>query len=97
MRNRRAEVAFNETLPVFGTLLVDDLGYLWAKNFKLPGDSTNSWAVFDSTGIWLGTVRTPDRVVVWQIGPDFVVGTLWDESDVAYVGVWELERGGSRR
>ena len=93
VRSHRADVTFAETFPVFGTLLVDDLGYLWAKNFKLRGDSTNSWAVFESTGIWLGTVRTPDRVKVWQMGPDFVVGSFWDESDVDYVGVWEMERG----
>ena len=36
-------------------------------------------------------VRTPERVEVWQGGPDFMVGTLWDESDVEHVGVWAIE------
>jgi hypothetical protein len=93
VRRNRADVVFNETLPVFGPLLVDDLGHLWVTEFTLPGDSTMFWSVFDTDGFWLGTVRTPDGVRVWQVGPDFLVGSWRGESGVQYVGVWEMERG----
>jgi hypothetical protein len=91
IQERRADVTFNETLPVFSPLLVDDLGYLWVREFAPPWEPTPPWAVYDTTGIWLGMVRTPERVEVWQVGPDFMVGTLWDESDVEHVGVWAIE------
>ena len=94
VRQRRADVVFNETLPVFDALLVDDLGYLWVRDFAPPWEPPPPWAVYDTTGIWLGTVQTPQGVNVWQVGSDFVIGTKRDESNVESVGVWQLERGG---
>ena len=93
-RANRANIPFSETVPAFGSLFVDDLGNLWVQDFAPPGDPTATWAVFDSTGVWLGTVRTPDGVRVWQIGEDFLLGTWKDELDVEYVGRWDLEKGG---
>jgi hypothetical protein len=92
IRENREDVVFNETLPVFRTLLVDDLGYLWAQGYAPPWEPAPPWAVYDSTGVWLGTVQMPEDVTVWQVGPDFIVGTEWDESNVPSVGVWRLER-----
>lgn len=91
-REHRADVIFNETLPVFGTLLVDDLGYLWVQDFAPEWEPTPPWAVYDTTGVWLGMVQTPEGVTLWQVGRDFVVGTRVDESNVPFVGVWELKR-----
>jgi len=62
-------------------------------DYALPGDSTMSWSVFDTDGIWLGTVRTPDAVRVWQVGPDFMIGSWRGEADVEYEGVWDMDRG----
>ena len=85
---------FNETMPVFGRLLVDDLGYLWAQDFAPEWEPPPPWAVYDTTGVWLGTVHMPEGVTVGQVGRDFIVGAKWDELNVPSVGVWHLERGG---
>jgi hypothetical protein len=93
-RRNREDVVFNETMPVFGRLLVDDLGYLWAQDFAPEWEPPPPWAVYDTTGVWLGTVHMPEGVTVGQVGRDFIVGAKWDELNVPSVGVWHLERGG---
>jgi hypothetical protein len=41
----------------------------------------------------MGTVLIPEGVRIWQIGPDFVLGSGRDDLDVEYVGIWEVEKG----
>jgi hypothetical protein len=48
--------------------------------------------VFDSAGVWLGSVTMPAGLVVLSIGRDHVVGRRTDDLGVETVAVHTLER-----
>jgi len=58
----RSVVSINDVptvAPLFTTITVDPLGYIWTRRPPLPGDSTTVFDTFDSDGIWLGSVTVP--------------------------------------
>lgn len=88
-----AEVEFPETIPPYNQFLVDSEENLWVREYKMQGTSgPEVWSVFAPEGYLLGTVETPERLQVRQIGPDFVLGIWTDELDVGYVRKYALER-----
>lgn len=97
-RNRRLEVAANvpmvETFPAYSGIEGDAPGYLWVRDFKLPGDESEkpAWTVFDPEGRALGFVETPPGLTIYEIGEDYILGKRTDEFDIEYVEVWELSR-----
>jgi hypothetical protein len=89
-----ATVEFPETVPPYSQLLVDSEDHLWVRDYKMsdtPGPEI--WSVFSAEGRLLGTLETPERLHVHQIGADFILGIWTDELDVSYVRVYTLERG----
>jgi hypothetical protein len=48
--------------------------------------------VLDERGRFLGTVQTPFRVEVFQIGPDFLIGRARDDDEVEQVRVYRLSK-----
>ena len=40
----------------------------------------------------LGFVETPERLEIFEIGGDYILGRGWDDLYVEYVQVWPLER-----
>jgi A/G-specific adenine glycosylase len=79
-----------EYLPAYQRLLVDDEGYLWVENYRLPWETQPHWQTFDPDGRWLGTVETPEDLRPFQIGSDFLLGRGRDELGVERVLVYEL-------
>lgn len=71
-------------------LLVDDEGNLWVAEFHMPGEGRNARAVFDTAGVWLGTVELPPRFAPTHIGADFVLGRWRDEFDVEHIRLHTL-------
>ena len=86
-------VPLADSLPVFKSLLVDDLGWLWAERYGWDPRRPKEWWVFDSTGRAHGTVRTPASLEIQSIGWDFVVGIWRDDWEVEYVRRHPLRRG----
>lgn len=80
------------TIPAFDRLLVDSQGHLWVRDYLLSSDDEPRWSVYDREGKWVATARTPARLEVYQIGPDWVLGRARDEMDVEYVRVHPLRR-----
>lgn len=80
------------TMPAFSEIKVDADGNLWVRDYQLPGDVPPDWTVFRADGLMLGTVAMPDRLVVHQIGRDYVLGRWRDEEDVEYVRLYELRK-----
>jgi hypothetical protein len=81
-----------EVVPVYRGLLVDGGGYLWAEHFRVrPGDVAR-WSVFDPDGAVLGTIETPQGLVVYQIGEDFLLGRMRDDFGVERVVRFPLDR-----
>ena len=83
-----------ERFPAFSTVLADEAGHLWVREYDLPREERPAplWTVFDPEGRVLGFVETPAGLDILQIGEDFVLGRVKDEFEVEYVQVWPLER-----
>ena len=83
-----------ERFPAFSTVLADEAGHLWVREYDLPREERPAplWTVFDPEGRVLGFVETPAGLDILQIGEDFILGRVKDEFEVEYVQVWPLER-----
>jgi hypothetical protein len=90
IEQRLAETPFPETMPAYGSLLVDTGGNLWVEEYRRPGDEQPRWTVFDPEGVLLGTVETPSGYHVYQVGSDFVLGRWTDEFEVEHVQLYKL-------
>ena len=82
-----------ESFPGFAALEVDAMGHLWVREYNLPDDGDRAlWTVFDREGIALGFVETPEGLLIYEIGGDYLLGKAEDELGVEYVQLWGLER-----
>jgi len=54
------------------------------------------WTVFDTNGRWLGTVMTPSRFTIYEIGSDFVLGRAMDDMDTERVLMYRLLKQAAR-
>ena len=89
-----AAVEFPETVPPYSQLLVDSEDHLWVRDYKIRGTpGPEVWSVFAPEGQLLGTLKTPERLEVQQIGVAFILGIWTDELDVSYVRMYRLKRG----
>jgi len=83
------------SFPAFSAIEVDLLGYLWVREYNLPGEADRAlWTVFDPEGVALGFVETPPELVIYEIGDDYILGKTTDELGVEYVQLWGLDRSG---
>lgn len=82
------------SFPAFSAIEVDALGYLWVREYDMPGEERDHslWTVYDSGGIVQGFVETPPDLTIYEIGADYIVGKVYDELRVEYVQMWELAR-----
>ncbi len=87
------EVAYPEAVPAFSQLLVDSEEYLWVRHYTQRwSKGPETWSVFAPEGYLLGTIDTPERLQVRQIGGDFILGIWTDELEVRYVRKYDLVR-----
>lgn len=85
--------ALPPTFPAHGELEVDALNHLWVEEYRIPGDNTHTWSVFDREGVRLARVTLPVPMEVLEVGGDYVMGLVKDEMDVEYVRLFRLRRG----
>jgi hypothetical protein len=64
-------------------------------DYRLSADDPGRWTVFDPEGRMLGTVATPARFRVFEIGTDYVLGVWADDMDVEHVRLFTLEKTGA--
>lgn len=81
-------------VPVFAEVILDQVGHVWARGYRLPSDSVAQWQVFEPSGRWLGTLTLPPDLRVLEIGEDYLLGVRRDEFDVETVVEFPLERPG---
>ena len=82
-----------DAFPAFGEILSDRAGYLWVSEYRMSGDEATVWTVFDPEGRVQGLVETPERLDIFEIGADYVLGLAEDGLGVEYVQFWSLLRG----
>lgn len=90
-RNTNSPMATH--LPMFDRVVGDELGYLWVRDYDMPGEETVYWTVFDSDGAIVTRLTTSDRLRLWEIGRDQVLASRTDELGVHSVVVLALDRG----
>jgi hypothetical protein len=87
------EVPYPERVPAVTAVLPDGRGNWWIQ--EPPAADTGSeflWNLVGGDGRLLGSLRTPNRLIVKEIGPDWVLGTFLDQDDVERVRLYALER-----
>jgi hypothetical protein len=82
--------------PAFEALLADRQGGAWlaATTGRSNYYGPTRWEVFAATGEWLGSLTTPPRFLVHEVGPDYVLGVRLDEFDVEHPQVLRVIRSG---
>ena len=81
--------------PAYQRVIVDAEGNVWAGEFLglARRDEVQKWYVWDSSGVWLGTVDTPARFELMRVGADEVFGVQRDTNDVEHPQVIRLVKG----
>ena len=80
-------------LPMFDRVVGDALGYLWVRDYDMPGEATVAWTVFDSRGGIVTRLTTSDRLRIWEIGRDYILASQTDDLGIHSVVVLALDRG----
>jgi hypothetical protein len=87
------EVPVNDRFPALGDLRLDTEGEIWVEEYPRPGvEGPDRWIVFDSAGNFRCTADTPDGLLIYQIGDDYILGEEQDEARVEYVRMYALAR-----
>jgi len=96
-RSYVADLPVPEEKPAYSALLVDARGCVWAAEHV--GEVTGwlamdprKWEVFGADGEWLGSVLSPRRFTVFEIGDDYVLGVFRDDMDAEHVQLLRLHR-----
>ncbi len=87
------DVPMVSTLPMFDRVMGDDLGYLWVRDYDMPGEATVRWTVFDAAGAVVTRLETSDRLRVWEIGRDYIVASQVGDLDIQVAVMMSLDRG----
>jgi len=98
------ESPWAEENPAFSQFLVDRSGRLWVReahwqdaiaagNLADTPAVPTSWSVLDLRGRWLGDVSMPAGFKAFEIGMDYVIGTL-RKDDVNQVVIYDLSARG---
>lgn len=83
---------FPKSKPAYAGLLTGPGRSLWVRRYSEPDrEAPAEFAVFDSTGVWLGKVSMPARFEPAQIGSTFVLGKWTDPDDVAHIRLYGLK------
>ncbi len=92
MERALAEMPYPATMPAFSTLSTDHGRNLWVLEYEPIPETPGTWTVFDPAGAMLGTVTTPARLQVVEVGDDYVLGVWKDDLDVQTVRLYKLEK-----
>ncbi len=83
-------IAFPDSIPAQERLLTDSEKNIWEQRYKLPGDTLDTFAIFDEAGVWQGRIVMPPRFRVSDIGADYVLGIWRDDDDVQFIRMYKL-------
>jgi hypothetical protein len=89
---RNQTVAYPAQFTFLAGLLPAADGSLWAREVGRPADERQRFAVFDSTGAFLGRIQMPERFRPTAIGVTDVIGVWRDAVDVEHVRVYAIDR-----
>jgi hypothetical protein len=83
-----------EFMPPYERVLIDRVGYVWVAGYRATSDEPQIWRIFEPEGRYLGELKFPNELEVFEIGDDYLLGRWVDELEVEYVHLYELEKPG---
>lgn len=93
VRSMGRRVRMAERVPFAQTVVVDELGYIWAQRFRPPeGEGAAEWQIFTETGALAGTVTLHDRFRVMEASSNEIVGVQTGDLGEEEVRVYALDR-----
>jgi hypothetical protein len=92
MASSYSQMPIPDALPVFSSLQVDELGWLWAEIYEWDPARPKRWMVFDLDGRARGVIQTPPGLEIQSIGRDHILTVWFDELDVEHVQRYRLNR-----
>lgn len=88
--DRYQQVPLPDSLPGYTDVLFSEQGEIWARRYRLPGESTARWDVFAADGVYLGRVAVPTSFRIEEVGRGQALGVHTDELGVERVQVRKL-------
>ena len=88
--DRYQQVALPDSLPGYTDVLFTEEGEIWARRYRLPGESTARWDTFAADGVYLGRVAVPTSFRIEEVGRGQVLGVHTDELGVQRVQLRDL-------
>ena len=79
------QVPVPDSLPGYNDVLFTEEGEIWARRYRLPGESMARWDVFAPDGVYLGRVAVPVSFRIEEVGRDMALGVHTDELGVERV------------
>jgi hypothetical protein len=84
---------FPSHVPAYERFLVDPDGAVWVLDAAPVTREAVTWRIFAPDGGYLGIVPMPARLVVHEIGRDYVLGVWTDDEGGQSVRLHRIERG----
>ena len=89
----RAPTDFPDSMSAYQRVVPTQDGGAWAQHYTYPPNNVpQRWDVFDSLGVFHGTMKLPSTVHVHQVGADFLLVVTGDSLDVERVALFRLQR-----
>jgi len=83
-----------ETRPAYSRLLVDSEGALWVGDYAPYPEDPVLWRVFDAGGRLVTALQVPDRLRLFDVGADWILGVWRDDLDVERIRLYRLRKDG---
>jgi hypothetical protein len=102
-QKRLDQTTFAKQMPAFGSMRTDTEGNLWVQEgrpiinktgdgFSTVSTDPTRFDVFTPAGAWLGSVQTPPRFRVMDIGKDYIAGLYVGDEDIETIRFYRLTK-----
>ena len=91
---RYRQVPLPDRLPAYEDILFAEEGEVWARRYRLTGETEFLWDVFAADGIYLGRVNVPASFRIEEVGRSQILGVATDELGVERVQIRQLTLNG---
>ncbi len=88
--DRYQQVALPDSLPGYTDVLFAEEGEIWARRYRLPGESMRRWDIFAADGVYLGRVAVPTSFRIEEVGRGQALGVHTDVLGVQRVQLRDL-------
>jgi len=87
------ELEYPGRAPAYRDVRVGEDGNVWIEEFRMPGEPQR-WRIYAPDGERLAVLEMPDRFRLMAAGEDHVLGIRRDVSEVEFVHMYRILKGG---